>query len=421
MIESHPTRKITKSYNFYLYEPELNKRHQQVLPTEEMYRFFPSQNQVITINKNPKENYRYIFNGQPKTSFEEQSLKKLNDFINHKIEKNKKIYIPNWWLESDSMRYLQAYNYDIIKTFDSIIEHIKFMENIPLEANKKIRYLLNTGFLYMFGRDNHFRPIIVIEVKRTDLLEKEGYKVHEICECVAYFINYIINYILIPGQIENWIIITDLAEIKINKLRQIKNILGTLKKFRGRVFRNYLLNVNGIIRAGIKGIINILGSASAKKIKILNNNELYQLQEFIREDNIQKKYGGTANNVIYGNDNLFPPIVPSEKYLKGDENLNIVTIKEYKEMCLNSNPFKPFVICEKYKKLWEEEEELLTENQKTNDKSGLMKNSFLSVDDFINIFEKNNNNQKRKIIKTKPKKIDIEGIKNFMNGMKNND
>ena len=420
-LHRNPTLNLSRSYSYYFYEPILKERHQQVIPTEEMYRFFPSKNQIININeKDPEDSYRYIFNGQKKTPFEEKYLNKLNDYINKKQKNNESIF-PKWWLESDTMRFLQAADYKIEKAYDTIIDYIKFMKNISLTVNNRIRYILNSGVLYMYGRDNHFRPIIIIEVKRTDILEKEGFKLNELCECIVYFMNYIINYILIAGQIENWIIITDLDSIGMGKIGQIKNILGTLNRFRGRVFKNYIINVGGFISVGIKGVLSLAGARSAKKIKILKSNELNQLKEFIREDNIQQKYGGTAPNVCYGGDNLFPPIVPSNKYLKGDENLNIVSPEKYKEMCLNSNPFKPFVICEKYKKIWEKEEEMSTEKQTTNLRSRRTQNSILCMKDYINIFERSSKNriiinQGNKLI---PKKIDIDGIKNFFKGFKN--
>ena len=50
--------------------------------------------------------------------------------------------------------------------------------------------------------------------------------------------------------------------------------------------------------------------------------------------------------------------MPSSIFVKqGEKNINIVTPEAYKEMCLNSNPYKPFVICPKYEEMWKKEEE----------------------------------------------------------------
>ena len=98
-------------------------------------------------------------------------------------------------------------------------------------------------------------------------------------------------------------------------------------------------------------------SSVAKKSIILGNNELYKVTELISPDNLEQKYGGKAPNVTPGGNNLFPPIVPSSYYSTRGERLNIVTPEVYKEMCLNSNPFKPFVICPEYEEIWRQEGE----------------------------------------------------------------
>ena len=71
----------SKSLDFFLNDPKLLKRHLQALPTEEMYRYFPPKEEVITIDKSdPKNNYRYIFNGQQKTQFEQQKFYQLKEY-----------------------------------------------------------------------------------------------------------------------------------------------------------------------------------------------------------------------------------------------------------------------------------------------------------------------------------------------------
>ena len=70
-----------KSLDFFLDDPELNKKHNKAIPSEELYRFFPPQDEIISIDKSdPSKNYRYIFNGQPKTDFEKKKLKELSEY-----------------------------------------------------------------------------------------------------------------------------------------------------------------------------------------------------------------------------------------------------------------------------------------------------------------------------------------------------
>ena len=420
-LKRNPTMNLDKNYSYYLYEPELKKRHLKAIPNDIMYRYFPNENDIMVKNKNPKDNYRFIFNGVDKTPYEKEKLEELYKYITEK-ENDINNSFPEWWLESDTLRYLQATNYDVKKTYNLIKENLKSTDQAIKIIDKRIRFILNYGFIYMYGRDMHFRPIIIVEVKKScELLDKLNYTFDELSQAMLFFMNYIVNYILLPGQIENWILICDLKDVGIGKLNQFKNILSSLNKFRGRVFRNYILNLGSFMRTAASGFLSFFGSNSTKKIVMVDSDKYDVMQEFIRKENLQIKHGGTAPDVIYGEDNLFPPNVPSDKYINEDEKLNIVTPETYKEMCLKAKPFRPFVVNENYNKMWKKEEEL-------NEKKLKMKKSVsiigLSINDFIHQFENNNikNVLKSKNAfynKYKPKKIDINNIKSFFNEVRN--
>ena len=193
--------------DFFLQNEELFKRHEQALPTNEMYRYFPPNDEILLLDSEPKKNYRFIFNGQPKTEYEQR---KLNEYNQYELN-NGKLNYPNFWLESDTMRLLQASEYDIEKTYKSINDLIKFINNFPSSINNNIVQLLNSGYLYVYGRDHHFRPIIVVCFQEyLNILETKKYTFEDINTTIIYLMNYIVKYLLIPGQIENWITLIDL-------------------------------------------------------------------------------------------------------------------------------------------------------------------------------------------------------------------
>ena len=424
IIKKNTSMSIDINYSYYLYIPELKKRHQNAMPNDLMYRYFPNENDIIIKSENQKENCRFIFNGMEKTPYEQEKLEEFNKFIKEKEKaKNIEHFLPEWWIESDTMRYLQASDYDIKKVYNLIKENLKLTENARKVIDKRIRFILNCGFIYMFGRDTHFRPILIIEVRRAiELMDKMGYTFEEISQSILFFMNYIVNYMLIPGQIENWILICDLKDVGINKFPQFKRIFSSLSRFRCRVIKNYMLHLGGFVRFALKNILSVLGSASAKKLVVVESKNMEIMQQLIRKENLQQKYGGTAPDIIFGEDNIFPPLVPTDVYIKEGEELNIVTPQIYKEMCLESKPFKPFFISEEYIKLWEneEKEKLLKEKQKlkikpSNDNIGFCLNDFLI--EFENTKTKKiKNNVKYK--KYEPKKIDLNSIKNFFDKMK---
>ena len=425
-LRRHPTFNPDRNYSYYLYEPELKKRHLKALPTEEMYRYFPNESDIITLQENPKDNYRFIFCGMKKTEFEDKKLEEFNKFLEEKMKKkNIDIFLPDWWIESDTMRYLQASNYDFKKVYELIKENIKNTEDSLRIIDRRIRYILNSGLVYMHGRDCHFRPIIVVEAERAiELMDKMGYTFEELSQALLFFMNYIVNYMLVPGQIENWFLICDLKNIGVTKMSLFSKILSALSKFRCRVIKNYILNLSGFVKFALSSVLSVLGSSSAKKIVIVKENQLEVMQEFILKENLQEKHGGISPNLIPGENNLFPPVVPSEFYKKPNEKLNIVTPEEYKEMCLESNPFKPYTICESYVKLWQKEKEEKEEKEKEEELRLMKKQSNIDedIDKIIKQFEKEMNmtrlnNSKYK--KYESNVFDTKIIKSFFDDLYN--
>jgi len=340
--------------DYFLNDEELLKRHELAIPSNEMYRYFPPKEDIILLDSDPSKNYRYIFNGPKKTNFEQG---KLNEFHDYELKKGKLNY-PNEWLESDTMRLLQAAEYDIEKTYGLISDRIKFINNYPKTINDKIISILNSGIMFVYGRDHHFRPIIVISIEEyKKLIKKNIYQDQEINNTFIYLINYIIKYLLIPGQIENWVALIDFKGAGVSDVSDFKKIISILNSYRGRVFRNYIINISGFLKMAVKAAINLFGKNSAKKVRILGGDELNKIQEIISPSNIQRKYGGTAPDAEPGANNLFPPRMPSTNYEVNGERLNIISEEAYKEMCLNSNPFKPFAISPNYLEKWNKEKE----------------------------------------------------------------
>ena len=340
-----------KKLDFFLENPELKSRHLRAQPTLEMYRFFPPQEEIISIDKsNPHKNYRYIFNGQPKTEYEET---KLSQFYEYEA-KNKKINYPSDWIESDTMRMLQAADYDIKKAYNNIIENIQWLETIPRTINDKTIYLLNSGFMYVHGRDHHFRPVIFCTIKKVKnlLATDDSYDFEDINRSIIYLVNYVMEYLLIPGQIENWIIFVDFDGMGVTDLGDFQKIITTFSKRRGRVFKNFFVNIGSFLKFSLKTVMKMVSSVAKKSI-ILGSNELYKVTELISPDNLEQKYGGKAPNVTPGGNNLFPPIMPNANYALNGETINIVSPENYKNICMGNN--RPYVICPEYEKIWEEE------------------------------------------------------------------
>ena len=431
------------SLDYFMENPELKSRHLRAIPTLEMYRFFPPEEEIISIDKsNPHKNYRYIFNGQIKTDFEKEKLSQFYEYES----KTKKINYPSDWNESDTMRILQATEYDIKKAYNNIIENINWLENIPKTICDKTISLLNSGFMYVHGRDHHFRPLIFVTIKVVKNILGKNYNFDDINKSIIFLMNYIMKYLLIPGQIENWIIFVDLDEVGFTDLGDFQKIISTLSKRRGRVFKNIFVNIGSFLKFSLKAIIKMVSSVAKKSI-ILGANELNKVMELISPDNLEQKYGGNAPNIIPGGNNLFPPIMPNANYALNGEKINIITPEEYKNICMSDK--KPYVICPEYIKIWEEEKELedlnkkkleekekifLTQNElefcKKQDKftqdiiksdNNINNNDKKEIKEFLKEFEDLNSLDFHKDRKYNiPSKLNIKEINSFFNCLKQN-
>ena len=372
-----------KRLDYFMDNPELKSRHLRAIPTLEMYRFFPPEEEIITIDSsNPHKNYRYIFNGQAKTDFEKE---KLSQFYEYESSKSIKINYPSYWHESDTMRILQAADFDIKKTYINIIENINWLESIPKTICDKTINILNSGFMYVHGRDHHFRPVIFVKIKIVKNILSEKYVFDDIINSIIYLMNYVMEYLLIPGQIENWIVFVDFEGVGLTDLSDFQKIIATLSKRRGRVFKNYFVNIGSFLKFSLKTILKMVSSV-AKKTVILGYNELNKVKELISPDNLEQKYGGNAPNVIPGGNNLFPPVMPNANYNLNGERINIITPEEYKSLCLGNK--RPYVICPEYEKIWEEEKKVEEANKKKNNEKIFLIQRNQSTNDGNNINNK---------------------------------
>ncbi len=362
--EVHPSlssEQLSKNNQYFLYDQELLDKHFTSLPPIEAYLYFPKRDEQVIVNpKNKEDIIRMIFNNVKYTSFEDKKLRKLYDEVRKNNESSKDYFqFPKYWIDSETIRFLQASDFKINNAIKIIKETVKWNNSYyPFQINDRIKYILNSGLMFLCGKDKRFRPVIICEAKKCSILLGEKYEIEEIQEAIIYFLNYIIQYHLIPGQLENWIIISDLHNVGITELGDFKKILDIMSKFRGRVYRNFVIRMGRLLKFSLKGVLNLVGTTSLKKIKILDTDEIFEnLSEYINPYYIPKTYGGYSIEISDSlNNNLFPSQLPEVDYSNDLPN-DILNENEYKIKCLESNN-KPIVICPFLKQKWDEEEEL---------------------------------------------------------------
>ena len=115
--------------------------------------------------------------------------------------------------------------------------------------------------------------------------------------------------------------------------------------------------LNFFTRILYKIAVNFIDPVTATKITIIESKEDPALFKNIRKDNIEEQFGGTAPNMPVDADNgYFPPRMPSNHFIKDEENKNDILISEedyiqkYKNGEIPTETVSPYIYEELKKK-----------------------------------------------------------------------
>ena len=357
-IKNYCSKKEILKNPYYLSDPKLFQIYQKSLPPYEAYLYFPKGEEIIVFDSlKPEKSVRRIFNNIPIYDFENELLIEFKNIINSHPQ-NK---LPEHWDDAVLLRFIHATECNLNKSYERMIKYIDWYNNIfPMEIQPedKITQLLNLGFLYIYGRDCHFRPIIICQ---PSICQKyiNHFDESDIIKASIFLFQFIVNELMIPGQIENWIMIINFeGSSPLNLPEVVKKLIKTLStNFLSRLYKCYVYGMSFFLNILFKIICNFLEEVTVQKITILENNH-NKLFENIRPDNIEYKFGGTAPNTSQGlenKDSLFPPRMPSNEYILEQENKNNILIskKEYiklvEEGKIKEENISPFLREEIYK------------------------------------------------------------------------
>lgn len=327
-------------------------RHLNAQPPKLAYFYLPKGRDVVEYDeKNQYKTTRRIFDaGVEFLSFEIEKLKELRSEIEMYNSKNvKKLSFPPNWMENNTLRFLQATAYNHAKTIEYLIAHLEFREKtFPIRVSDKIIEILNLGFLYGHGRDQRFRPLLVINAKVYKKY-KDTYMIEEWVTAVMYFMEYLVNKLLVPGQVENWNTICDVDEVSVVFLPgNLKKIIEILQcNYRARLNVMYIMNISFFIKAFWNMIKGMLDPNTEKKIKMIGSDK-NPMFEFINKNQVEIKFGGTAKNI---ESHFFPHIIPDASNLNEKENKNKYLMDEnhYCEFIEKNNQYvrSPYIDFEK--------------------------------------------------------------------------
>lgn len=125
---------------------------------------------------------------------------------------------------------------------------------------------------------------------------------------------YIENFMMIPGRIENYVIIVDCKNLGMFNMpyKMIQAILYFLQsQYKCKTKVVYCLNCPMTFSAAWKVIKQFLDTNTAKKVQIESTNTSKELLDMVFEEQLEKKFGGKAPDVT---DKFWPPRMPSNNF-----------------------------------------------------------------------------------------------------------
>ena len=320
---------------FFLKDQELFELFKKSLPPREAYYFFPKGADVLVKHKwRPEKNVRRIFVNVPLLDVEKKWLEDFKKIL----AKHPETKLPDYWNDGLNLAFIYATECRLEKSYKRMVEYFNWYKQyfpINIQPGDKCLKILNSGFLYIFGRDHQFRPILICQPYILQKNKKE-FALNDIYNASFFLCQYMVNYMMIPGQIENWIILVNLEGTDGVTLptSMTKLVRALSDYFISRLYKCYVLGLHPFLRF-IYGIVcKIIAQITVEKIVVLNNKEDPKKNEYINPDNIEKRFGGDALDLDYDEENsLFPPRMPTEEFFLENENSKdiLVTEEEYLE------------------------------------------------------------------------------------------
>ena len=337
---------------FYLKDPKLLELYKRCLPPREAYYYYPKGEELIEFNKKkPKKTYRKIYSDTPFLDIEKQYIIDFKQLLSQHPE----VQLPSYMDDALLLRFIYADECDYQVVFKRLVKYLEWSNKtfpIVISPKSKLIEILNKGFVYVYGRDCRFRPILVFRLQEFVKYEKI-YSVEEVIECGCFLGQFVLNNMMIPGKIERWNLLINLRGATLLSLPDhIKKLLPIMNEgFISRLHKNYVIGMTFILRILYKLVCAFLHESTIKKIKILGGKKDQGLFEEIRRDNIEQNLGGTAPDAHIGQENgLFPPRMPSDHFLLESERPEDLLISEeeyiqkYKNGEIDEDFASPYIV-----------------------------------------------------------------------------
>ena len=246
-----------------------------------------------------KTGNRLIFLNVPLLDSEQRALKALHDAL-----KGEKALAPAGALPSyvrlHALRILQQARWRVDRALTTIATHLEMrVQKMPVHEDSVLQDL-QSGMMYWHGRDRACRPVLVWRAEKICGLDPE-----RATKMMLFVLEYAVRYLMVPGRVENWVLIVDLTNCGMSmgassSTRSItRNVTRLLEEvYCGRNFTTKIFHMPFILRA----IVNSLIPEDKKsKVEFVADSDIAScMRKLCEAHQLEEQYGGTAPNVRAG-------------------------------------------------------------------------------------------------------------------------
>lgn len=199
--------------------------------------------------------------------------------------------------EKDFLRFLQHSKGDVAGAVSLLQANDLFrQEFVTGVKDTDILPILQSGFMYWHGRDKCQRPILVV---RTALLDP-NIQPGDIVRVVSFILEWMIEFGLVPGRVENWTVLVDLKDTGLASvgMETVKTLVTSLHmNYRFRNTKVVIMNCPWIGSAIYKMISPLLPADTKEKVTFCSVKAAASiLAEVIDLRQLEERFGGTAPN-----------------------------------------------------------------------------------------------------------------------------
>jgi len=283
----------------------LKKPHSEYLLPAEVILFEPTKNEIFQNGDASKANSRQIFLNTPLSAAENAALGELHRLLAKRgMAASEASAFPRY-MESHALRILQTCKFNVPKAVDMMKTAVRErVRRLPI-AEEDVLPDLKNGFIYWHGRDRKCRPCLVIRLERLGEMATDKERAVRV---VMFALEYALRFAMVPGRVENWVVIIDLANItrlisplKFGSMASTAAAIATTleKVYCGRMVWLKIVNMPG----GLARIVNGLIPAEKKEKVSFPTDVAAELLEQMEPHQLESRYGGTA-----------PDLAPDQTY-----------------------------------------------------------------------------------------------------------